>query len=86
MAIKPINGHVLIELVKHESFMASDKERYEEIGQVVALPDDMPERLSDRLWGKKVLFSGWLAKKFPKTGTDDVYWLVDFKDIVAYEE
>jgi co-chaperonin GroES (HSP10) len=82
--IKPLNNHVLLELVKHDSFIASQKERYEEIGLVIDI--DAEQGIRDLLIGKKVLFSGWLAKKFPKEGTDEVYWLVDLKDLVAYEE
>lgn len=33
--IKPINGHLLIEPLKHKSFVSSDKETYEEVGVVI---------------------------------------------------
>lgn len=33
--IKPINGHILIEPVVHESFIASGRDTYEEIGVVI---------------------------------------------------
>lgn len=84
--IKPINGHVLIEPLKSDSFMLTQKDTYQEIGTVVTLPHDYPE--GGVLWhGTKVLFDAWLAKKYPKEGsTTEYYWLVRFSDIVAYDD
>lgn len=83
--IKPINGHVLIEPVKHESFMASQKETYQEIG--VVLDASWPEKDLPFKYGDRVYFDAWLGKKYPKEGsTTDYYWLIRLEDIVAYEQ
>ena len=37
--IKPINGHVLIDPVPRESFIASDRNTYQEIGVVIDADD-----------------------------------------------
>lgn len=84
MAIKPINGHVLIEPVKHESFISSSKETYQEIGIVVSLPSVTGLEYKE---GDKVLFDAWLGKKYPKEGSNtEYYWLVRYSDIVAYDD
>ena len=82
--IKPINGHVLIEPLKHDAFITTQKETYQEIGVVIAVPEDYPN--STFKIGDKVFFDAWLGKKYPKEGTDDeYYWLIKYEDIVAYE-
>lgn len=90
--LKPVNGHLLIEPITHEGFMASQKERYEEIGVVVAISnninwvgdDSIPPlvKVSD-----KVFFDSWLAARYPKEGSkaDEYYWLVKWKDVRAIE-
>lgn len=94
MSIRPINGHVLISPVKHESFMASQKETYQEIGIVKALPEGVsayvvPTAEQHNLMfrvGDKVMFDAWLGKRYPKEGsTTEYYWLIRVQDIVAYE-
>lgn len=98
--IKPINGHVLIEPVKHDSFIPSQKETYQEVGVVI----DMDEMLKSETYlpqwtgegierppqifkeGDRVFFDAWLGKKYPKPNSDDFYWLIRFEDIVAYEK
>lgn len=86
--IKPVNGHLLIEPIKHEGFMASQRETYEEIGIVRALPlaIEMLEPKEVNL-GDKVYFDAWLAAKYPKEGSTDgeYYWLVKWEDIRATE-
>jgi co-chaperonin GroES (HSP10) len=81
--IIPINDHIVIEPVKHESFVASLKETYQEIGTVVAMPEYMAAVFGV---GDRVYFDAWLGKKYPKEGTDDFYWLIKFDDIVGYEK
>ncbi len=87
--IHPVNGHLLIEPVKHESFVASQRETFEEIGVVLAIDPDFKQGmlLSRERWleiGDKVYFDGWLAAKFPKND-DEWYWLVKWEDVRAVE-
>lgn len=77
--IKPVNGHILIEPVKHESFVASQKETYEEVGVVV---DDVNFELRK---GDKVFFDSYLAAKYPTGEGDEYFWLVKWEDVRAIE-
>jgi co-chaperonin GroES (HSP10) len=88
--ITPVNGHVLIEPVKHESFVASLKETYQEIGTVVAMSKDLNKGTVGTpdyptAIGQKVYFDSWLAAKYPKDGggADDFYWLIKWEDVRA---
>lgn len=95
MTIKPVNGHILIEPIKHESFMSTSKEIYEEVGIVVETAErllDQDHNLADSgkagLYvkkGDKVYFDAWLAAKFPKNEKED-FWLVKFEDVRAIEK
>lgn len=78
--LRPINNHLLIEPVKHESFLASsDKDVYDEIGIVL-------ESYSPQVKvGDKVYFDSWMAAKFPTGEGDKYYWLVKLEDIRAIE-
>lgn len=85
--IKPINGHVLIEPLPQESFIASDREVYQEIGVVVDYDgyiDGGMSKNSTLSPGDKVYFDSWLAAKFPKNDKES-YWLVKYEDIRAIE-
>lgn len=95
--ITPVNGHLLIEPVKHESFMASQKGTYEEIGVVVAFDESLTEpgytfnnpqdNIAPKppvLVGDRVYFDSWLAAKYPKNDTE-FYWLVKWEDVRAIE-
>jgi len=80
--IRPVNGHLLIEPIVHEGFMATQKETYEEIGVVIDVaPDVQAPRLND---GDKVYFDSWLAAKYPKNDKE-FYWLVKWEDVRAVE-
>jgi hypothetical protein len=87
--IKPVNGHLLIEPVVHDSFIATQKETYEEIGIVVDMsPSGLEEMDKDEApnIGDKVYFDSWLAAKYPKEGsTDEYFWLVKWEDVRAIE-
>ena len=90
---KPINGHLLVEPLTHDSFISTQRETYEEIGVVVDsgvteyqqyhsttshFYSEYPKK------GDKVLFDAWVAKKFPKEGKDgEFYWFVPYADIVG---
>ncbi len=88
--IKPINNHVLIEPIKHESFMFSERTTYDEVGVVIeadpAIGHDSNGPLYPLEAGCKVFFDSWLASKFPKgEGSEDYWWLVPYESIKAYE-
>jgi len=87
--IKPVNGHLLIEPVVHDSFIATQKETYEEIGIVVDMSpsglEEMDTYEAPNI-GDKVYFDSWLAAKYPKEGsTDEYFWLVKWEDVRAIE-
>jgi len=89
--IKPINNHVLIEPLKHDSFIAQQKDTYQEIGVILDVADEVVSNLwkgkDMNLIGQKVYFDSWLAKKYPVEGEPDkFYWLVKWDDIVACEK
>jgi hypothetical protein len=83
--MKPLNNHLMIQPLETDSFMATQKTTYEEVGLVLALPNDFPEQHQLKL-GAHVYFDSWLAKKFPVTGkTNEFVWFVKYEDVVAYE-
>lgn len=93
--ITPVNSHILIEPVKHESFMATQKGTYEEIGVVLefdesCIPLDYTsgksagQLVSLLKKGDKVYFDSWLAAKYPKND-EEWYWLVKWEDVRAIE-
>lgn len=89
MTFYPINGHIQIEPLKHESFISSQKESYEEIGIVISIASDLTTFTSlisepKIKIGDKVFFDSWLAAKFPKND-EEFYWLVPYENIRAYE-
>lgn len=95
--IQPVNGHLLIEPVEHETFMQTDQGTYEEIGTVLALPLDMVSYFEVNSTGTsggqndlvnlgdKVYFDAWLAAKFPGENDGEYYWLVKWEHIRAIE-
>lgn len=80
--IKPVNGHLIIEPVKHEAFIATQNETYQEIGVVVDAPVELE---GDVKIGDKVYFDSWLAAKFPTEKEDEYLWLVKWEHIRAVE-
>lgn len=84
--ITPVNSHLLIEPVKHESFVVSQREIFEEIGVVLSLPHDYPVGYETHPQvGDRVYFDSWLAAKFPKGDEGEFYWLVKWEDVRAFE-
>lgn len=85
--IKPVNGHLLIDPIAHEDFMASQRDTYQEIGTVVELDAYFEIEAVPRVRkGDKVYFDAWLAAKYPKEGSrEDYYWLVKWDDVRAIE-
>lgn len=82
--IQPINGHILIKPLTHDSFMQSQRETYEEVGTILAIDEFLttPQPLS---LGDKVYFDSWLAAKFPSDDPENPYWMVKYEDIRAIE-
>lgn len=81
--LKPINGHIQVEPVVREGFMASQLEKYEEIGKVVAIDTALDGAIPI---GSLVYFDSWLAAKFPKKVKGEFYWLVKYEDIRAIDK
>ena len=98
MTICPVNGHLLIEPLAHESFIASQRETFEEIGVVIALDDMLKPENYPPVWdgealrkppvvvsvGDKVYFDSWLAVRYPKNDKE-FYWLVKWEHVRAIE-
>lgn len=91
--IDPINGHLLIKPLVHESFTVTQNETYQEIGEVIAIDPllelDWKPVVSGHPYhrprvGDKVYFDAWLAAKFPSDDPENPYWLVKYEDIRAY--
>jgi len=89
--IKPVNKHLLIRPVAHETFIASQSETYEEIGEVLAMDDDINDYstslsagTSVRV-GDRVYFDAWLAAKFPGEKDGEHYWLIRWEHVRAID-
>lgn len=80
--ITPVNNHLLIEPLKHEDFILSDRGIYEEIGTVVDTNGSVPDFKVSQ--GDRVYFDSWLCVKYPKDDKS-FYWLVRAEDIRAVE-
>lgn len=98
--IKPVNGHLIIEPIVHDEFIASQNSTFQEIGTVVAFDEDMKlpvAKIGEDGYtvsadlrikkGDKVYFDSWLAAKYPKADSKDgeFYWLVKWEDVRAIE-
>jgi co-chaperonin GroES (HSP10) len=88
--ITPVNNHLLIQPMKHEAFIATQRETYEEIGEVLAVPPELMVTGSSSNQmrrvvnvGDKVYFDSWLAAKFPSDVEGEHYWLVNWNDVRA---
>lgn len=91
--ISPVNNHILIEPIKQNGFVVSERDIYQEIGIVIARASDLLVVSGSGVprWkvsmGDKVYFDSWLAAKYPKEGgaADEFYWLVNWQDVRAIE-
>lgn len=86
--IKPVNSHLIIEPIKHETFIAQDNATYEEIGVVISIAEGIHNIATGTLEvqvGDKVYFDSWLAAKFPTGKDDEFFWLVKWEDVRAIE-
>lgn len=90
MKLTPVNGHLLIEPVSHETFIASDRQTYEEIGVVRSVARNLQWYEGDDLKdtpvneGDRVYFDSWMCAKYPKND-DEFYWLVPWSEVRAVE-
>lgn len=79
-----LNGYVKIKPIEHGSFIAEQKESYEEIGVVVARDEIL---CVDIPMGSRVYFDSFIAKKYPVKGEMGIFqWFVHRDEIVKYEE
>lgn len=88
--IQPVNNHLLIKPVAHETFVATERDTYEEIGEVLAVPHEWvgigtstmerPVNVGDRVY-----FDSWLAAKFPGETEGEHYWLIKWEHVRAIE-
>jgi co-chaperonin GroES (HSP10) len=99
MKIQPINNHLIVEPVEHESFIASATGTFDEIGVVKALPPELQDEFGTGTSapdmkalqsvievGDKVYFDSWLAAKYPTGEKDKTFWLVNYEDIRAVQK
>lgn len=87
--ITPVNGHLLINPLKHDSFIASQKGIFEEIGIVLAIAPPTriiitPTEGFDVKVGDRVYFDSWLIARYPD-GKGGELWLVKWEDVRAIE-
>lgn len=86
MEIEPLNGHVLIRPVPHQTFVFSEKEIYDEIGTVLRIPEGDREGFSRLKVGDRVFFDSWMAAKCPTGHKEgEFFWLVKYDDIRAVQ-
>lgn len=76
-----INGYIKIEPVEQDSFMASEKTTYEEVGKVIAKDEEVKIPI-----GAKVLFDSFMVKKYPTKEFGKFAWYVHVDEIVSYED
>ena len=78
-----INGYLKIEPVEQDSFMASERTSYEEVGLVVARDE---KECADIPVGATVFFDSFMAKKYPVKGEFGKFqWFVHRAEIVKFE-
>lgn len=95
--ITPVNGHLLIEPVKHETFIASERGTFEEIGVVIDFDKGLIEPgysfndPADNILpkapvevGDRVFFDSWMCAKYPKND-EEFYWLVPWSEVRAVQ-
>jgi len=77
-----INGYLKIVPVEQDTFMASEKTTYEEVGVVVARDE---KECADIPLGSRVFFDSFMAKKYPTKEFGKFQWFVHKDEIVKYE-
>lgn len=81
--MKPVNGHILISPIKHDAFVSSTNETYDEIGIVQAIADGV----EGVPLGAKVYFDSFMVKRYPPLEKDapDI-WLLHKDEVVGIVE
>lgn len=80
MEIRPINGHLIIEPRKQETFLPTERGTFQEIGVVKSRPWYMAFRVNI---GDEIYFDSWLSSKYPTGENDEEFYLVPWKDVRA---
>ena len=98
MAIKPVNGHILIKPLEHKTFLPTEKGTFQEIGVVVDMSEELKSHNKIAFLeynftfykvdakveiGDEVYFDSWLSAKYPTGEGDGEFYLVPFKDVRA---
>jgi len=97
--IKPVNGHLLIQPLAHEAFVASQKSTYEEIGTVMEFDPSIMSFQPVPGWGESttgpIMMPTVQIKKGDRVyfdawlaskypdGNGGFYWLVHWEDVRA---
>jgi hypothetical protein len=78
-----INGYLKIEPVEQDSFMASDRTSYEEVGTVVSRDEYICSNIPI---GARVYFDSFMAKKYPVKGEFGKFqWFIHVNEVVKFE-
>jgi len=85
--IQPINRHIIIEPLKHQTYLPTEKGTYDEVGIVLEAGQGSNDAMGHPLLrkGDKVWFDCWLGSKHPTGKDDEYFWLIKFDDIKAVE-
>lgn len=81
--MKPYVGYIQVEPEVSNAFVASVKGTYDEVGKIVALPEDYSD-VGQLKVGMKVFFDSWQAAKFPIDDKGTLYWYIPFDAVKAY--
>lgn len=85
--MRPVNNHLLIQPVSHETFVATAKDVYEEIGVVLDYDRGINTftGVEEVSVGDRVYFDSWLAAKYPAEKEGEFYWLVEWQHVRAVD-
>lgn len=93
MNVKPIRNNAIVKLANDINKTKSGiivNNSQSEIWEIVSLPDNIPEYLSELKIGTKILtwksWKGFLVKKEIVDGIQVEYFCIDFPDIAAIVE
>lgn len=78
--ITPVNGHLIIQPRKQETFLPTERGTFQEIGIITARPWYMFWKVKT---GDEVYFDSWLSAKYPTGEGDEEFYLVPWKDVRA---
>lgn len=81
--IIPINGHVLVKPVEQKSSFSSAQATFEERGEVIGLPNTIPQSFQINI-GDFVYFDSWRCARY-LDGEGQEHWVVPEEAIRAIE-